>query len=50
MIKYLSCQKKEEVKKVFLVHGEYEAQVAWHEKLLTFGFKQIENTGEGKHV
>jgi metallo-beta-lactamase family protein len=47
MMKYLSCQKKEEVKKVFLVHGEYKTQVAWREKLLAFGFGNIEIPEKG---
>ncbi len=42
MMTYLSCQKKGDVKKVFLVHGEYETQVTWREKLLAFGFANIE--------
>ncbi len=42
MLDYLSCQKRDEVKKLFLVHGEYEVQVDWREKLLKFGFKNIE--------
>jgi metallo-beta-lactamase family protein len=42
MLDYLSCQKKEQVKKVFLVHGEYDVQLEWREKLLQSGFKNIE--------
>jgi metallo-beta-lactamase family protein len=42
MLDYLSCQKKEVVKKVFLVHGEYDVQTDWREKLLKSGFKNIE--------
>lgn len=42
MLQYLSCQDAAKVKKVFLVHGEYEAQVEWKEKLMKAGFKNIE--------
>jgi metallo-beta-lactamase family protein len=42
MLTYLSCQNPSLVKKVFLVHGEYETQIAWRERLLHHGFKNIE--------
>jgi metallo-beta-lactamase family protein len=42
MLDYLSCQKHDEVKKIFLVHGEYDVQVDWREKLLKYGFKNVE--------
>jgi metallo-beta-lactamase family protein len=42
MLDYLSCQKKEEVKKLFLVHGDYDVQVAWREKLLKAGFRDVD--------
>ncbi|MCX6292036.1 MAG: MBL fold metallo-hydrolase [Bacteroidetes bacterium] len=42
MLEYLSCQNKNEVKKVFLVHGEYDVQVEWREKLMKAGFGEIE--------
>ena len=41
MLQYLSCQKPEEIKEMFLVHGEYEVQVDWKEKLLDKGFRKI---------
>jgi metallo-beta-lactamase family protein len=41
MIQYLSCQDKEQVQQVFLVHGEYETQLHYKEKLLDAGFKNI---------
>jgi len=41
MIQYLSCQDKEQVQQLFLVHGEYETQVHYKEKLLEAGFKHI---------
>lgn len=42
MLHYLSCQDKSKVKNLFLVHGEYKTQLAWKEKLLASGFKNIE--------
>ena len=41
MLQFLSCQNPEHVKKVFLVHGEYETQVAFKIKLEKAGFKNI---------
>jgi metallo-beta-lactamase family protein len=34
MINFLGCQDKEQIRKVFLVHGEYEAQKFYRDKLL----------------
>lgn len=42
MLEFLSCQKASEVKKMFLVHGEYDVQVEWREKLIAAGFKNVE--------
>ncbi|HNS13471.1 MAG TPA: MBL fold metallo-hydrolase, partial [Bacteroidia bacterium] len=42
MLEYLSCQKPNKVKKTFLVHGDYDVQVDWREKLKDFGLKHIE--------
>src|SRR6185369_5827898 len=42
MLSYLSCQNHDEVKKIFLVHGEYDVQLEWSEKLKANGFKNIE--------
>lgn len=41
MIDYLSCQQKDQVKEIFLVHGEYETQVNYREKLLAEGYQKI---------
>jgi metallo-beta-lactamase family protein len=41
MIKYLSCQNKKEVKKIFLVHGSPESISAFGKKLKTEGYKKI---------
>lgn len=50
MIQYLSCQDKEKVKQIFLVHGEYDTQVAYKEKLLDAGFKNISIPDQGDKV
>lgn len=42
LIKYLSCQDASAVKKLFLVHGEYEVQKEFKEKLIEAGFKNVE--------
>jgi len=42
MIKFLDCQDKAAIKKLFLVHGEYEAQKNYSELLKQAGFKNIE--------
>lgn len=41
LIKFLSCQNKEQVKKIFLVHGEIESKIAFKEKLMKEGYKEI---------
>ncbi len=41
MIKYYDCQDKKKIKQVFLVHGEYEVQLNYKEKLLDAGFRNI---------
>ena len=41
MTDYLSFLDPHKVKGVFLVHGEYEAQVEWREKLSEQGFRNI---------
>lgn len=42
MLDYLSCQDPAQVKKIFLVHGEYDVQFDWAEKLRKSGFKKVE--------
>ncbi len=41
MINFLGCQDKEQIRKVFLVHGEYEAQKFYRDKLLQAGFSNV---------
>ena len=42
LIEFLSCQNPKEIKKLFLVHGEYDGQQVFRSKLLKRGFAQIE--------
>lgn len=42
MNQWLACQDPRDVKKLFLVHGEYEVQVKFRERLLRKGFLDIE--------
>jgi metallo-beta-lactamase family protein len=42
MQEYLECLDAKKVRKVFLVHGEYDVQVDWREKLVAQGFKSVE--------
>jgi metallo-beta-lactamase family protein len=39
---FLACQDPKQVKKLFLVHGEYEVQLQFRERLLKKGFADIE--------
>ncbi len=41
MLDYLDCQDPKLVKKVFLVHGDYDEQLIWKEKLEAAGFKNV---------
>jgi metallo-beta-lactamase family protein len=42
MFQWLECQDKEQIKKIFLVHGEYNVQQAFRERLINKGFKDVE--------
>lgn len=42
LLHFLSCQDPKLVKKLFLVHGEYEVQKIFKEKLNVAGFKDVE--------
>jgi metallo-beta-lactamase family protein len=39
---FLSCQDMKQVRKLFLVHGEYEVQLAFKDRLLKKGFTDVE--------
>lgn len=41
IVRYLSCQDKKQVKKIFLVHGENEAKVSLKDKLITEGYRDV---------
>jgi metallo-beta-lactamase family protein len=41
LIRFLSCQDKQKVKKIFLVHGDSPAKISFKEKLITEGFKEV---------
>ena len=42
LLQFLSCQDASKVKQVFLVHGEYDVQQVFKEKLHAVGFKNVE--------
>jgi metallo-beta-lactamase family protein len=42
LLNFLSCQDAEQVKRVFLVHGEFSVQQQFMQRLHTKGFKQVE--------
>jgi len=48
MIDFLSCQDKEMIRNIFLVHGEYEVQKVYKQKLEERGFSNIEIPGVGE--
>src|SRR5205085_9718395 len=41
LLRFLSCQNPKLVKKIFLVHGEYEAQLEFQKRLLLKGFNNV---------
>jgi metallo-beta-lactamase family protein len=42
LFQWLSCQRSAEVKKIFLVHGEYDVQERFRDKLIGKGFMNVE--------
>jgi len=42
MLGYLNCQDKTKIKKTFLVHGDYDAQLFYKERMIEAGFGDIE--------
>ena len=42
LLKFISCQDHQKVKKVFLVHGEYDVQQNFKDKVLAKGYKEVE--------
>jgi metallo-beta-lactamase family protein len=41
MIKYLKCQNPNQLKNIFLIHGEYEVQEFYKQQLQSEGFRDI---------
>lgn len=41
LCQWLSCQNADEVKQLFLVHGEYEVQTEFRDRLITKGFQNV---------
>lgn len=50
MIDYIECQDKKRLKKIFIVHGEYESQKTYKEHLEDKGFSNIEIPEKGDWV
>ncbi|HEX2967852.1 MAG TPA: MBL fold metallo-hydrolase [Bacteroidales bacterium] len=50
MAEFLSCQNKSSLKKVFIVHGEYETQKKYAGYLETNGFRNIEIPAKGQEI
>ena len=48
MIDYLNCQNASQVKKVFLVHGEYDTQLVFKDRLEKEGFSTVEIPQQGE--
>jgi len=40
MLRYISSQKKDALKKIFLVHGEEKIKINWQKKLIEEGYKE----------
>jgi metallo-beta-lactamase family protein len=47
MIGFLNCQDKEAIRQTFLVHGEFEVQQFYKQKLETEGYRNIEIPASG---
>jgi len=41
-LSYLGCQDKTQIKKTFLVHGDYDAQLFYKDRMKEAGFGDIE--------
>jgi len=41
LVRFLSCQDKANIKKIFLVHGDIDAKISFKEKLYVEGYKDI---------
>jgi metallo-beta-lactamase family protein len=50
MIKFLDCQDKNQVKNIFLVHGDIDAQHAFSDRLREVGYQNIEIPALGSEI
>jgi metallo-beta-lactamase family protein len=50
LAQWLSCQDKNAVQKLFLVHGEYEVQEAFQQRLAKSGFRDVEVPGQHQEI
>ena len=50
LLRFLSCQDPKEVKKIFLVHGEYKVQQNFAERIKTYNFKDVEIPAQHEKV
>lgn len=50
LLKFMSCQEPAKVKKVFLVHGEYQVQQQFAEKVKEAGFRQVEIPAQHQRI
>jgi metallo-beta-lactamase family protein len=48
MISFISCQDKNALSNIFIVHGEYETQKKYVTSLMNEGFKNIEIPAKGQ--
>jgi len=48
MISFISCQDKNALSKIYIVHGEYETQKKYVSTLVAEGFKNIEIPAKGQ--
>jgi len=48
MMDYLACQEQEEIKQIFLVHGEYESQQFYREQLGQGGYRNVSIPATGE--
>jgi len=50
MSQWLSCQDKQQVDKIFLVHGEYEVQQEFKARLIRKGFRDVEIPAQHQEI
>ena len=50
LCQFLACQDPKQVKKLFLVHGEYNVQQDFKQKLIKKGFMDVEITEQHSEI